>query len=639
MGRGSSSRQRLRILTLTAALILLAAAPYLIHGGLRNFILLDDSDYVSGNALVAQGLTLSGILRSFAVFQVGNWQPLTLLSHMLDVSLFGLNAWGHHLTSVLLHTLNTALLFLVLTRLTGAAWASWFAAAFFGAHPLRVESVAWVAERKDVLSGLMFMLVLLAYERYARRRGVARYLLVAALLALGLMAKSMLVTVPFVFLLLDFWPLGRLRPRTPSTRGAGSSRTGSTTLGRLLVEKVPLLVLSGVSGIVTVLAQKAGGAVTELGEIAFGVRLANALSAYLAYIGKTVWPHPLAVYYPHPLTTPPWWKIAGVVLVLLLVTSAAVRWWLRRPCLAVGWFWYVGMLVPVIGLVQVGEQALADRYTYLPGIGLTLILAWGMPVIFRFLRVRPAVIAAGASLMLGVLLVLTALQAGRWKDSETLFRHTLAVTSNNWLIHNNLAGALADKGKFPEAIAQYQEVLAFQPNDFSAHYNLGVVLADMGRFSEAITHDQEALRLRPAKPEAINNMGLALSGVGRLDEAIGHFQRALSIRPDFPEVHNNLGIALDRVGRREEAVQHYREAVRQRPAFPEALFNLGLAYQESGRLDEALNCYRDAIRLRPDLLEVHEQLGKTLLTLGRRQDAEYHLGEARRLRALRSVPL
>jgi len=515
-------------LALALILALLAAGPYLAAGVSRNFIAYDDDIYVSENPRVRQGLTAETALWAFTSTTNANWHPLTWLSHLADVSLFGLDARGHHLTSVLIHALNTVLLFLALARLTGRAPPAALVAALFGVHPLHVESVAWVAERKEVLAALFFMLLLLAYERYARRGGAGRYLLAALLLALGLMAKPMLVTAPFVLLLLDFWPLGRIPRPAP---GAGGSV--SRAAGRLFLEKLPLLALSGASAAITVAAQRGGGAIQDTISFSPAVRVANALLSWSAYLVKTAWPSPLAMYYPHPLNLPPAWKLAGAFGLLALLSAVALRGVRRRPWLITGWCWYLGMLVPVIGLVQIGAQAMADRYTYLPLCGVFIMAAWSVPGSGSPRRLPRGAAAAAASLAVAALAIAAAVQAGRWKDSETLFTHTLAVTRDNWMIQNNLATAYFQSGRYEEAADHAREALRIRPDLAEAGNNLGISLAVLGRHEEAAAAFREAIRARPGLPEAWYNLGLVLADLGRREEAADSFRRALRLRPDY----------------------------------------------------------------------------------------------------------
>ena len=614
----TAARRRTWVVVLAVAA--LAALPYLTDGGLRTFVFVDDALNVLENEHVLPGLTAAGARWAFTEFHGANWHPLTWLSHMADVSLFGLEARGHHLTSLTLHALAAGLLFLALFRLTGALWRSALAAALFGSHPLRVESVAWIAERKDVLSGVFFMLVLLAWERYARRRGAGRYALVALLLALGLMAKPMLVTAPFVLLLLDLWPLGRWRP------GQSASR-----LGALVAEKLPLLLLSLASGVVTFLAQRAGEAVQGLEAYTLSVRLSNALVSCVAYLGMTLWPARLAFHYPHPVVVVAG-KAAAALAVLGLLTWVAWRVRRRAPWWGTGWLWFLGMLVPVIGIVQVGEQAMADRYTYLPGIGLAVALVWGAAGAARGRGVRPAAVATLAGAVLGALLVASALQAGRWRDAETLFRHTLAVTEGNWMTHNNLAVLLAREKRREEALRHYREGLLIQPYYADGHYNLGLLLAELGRTAEAIGEFREATRLDPRHAKALAHLGIALGRLGRWEEAVARQREALRVQPDFPEARNSLGLALVELGLPAEAEAEYREALRLRDEYPEARHNLALLLTRLGRVGEAADNYREALRLRPDLAESHQNLGVLLAREGRQGEAVAHFQEAVRLR-------
>jgi len=555
--------------TIAALLALAAALPYLTSG-LRSFIDLDDNSYVFENPQVAGGFSAAGIRWAFTAFHSSNWHPLTWFSHMADCALYGLAARGHHLTSILIHALATALLFVALERLTGARARSAFTAALFGVHPLHVESVAWISERKDVLAGLFFALILLAYERYARRGGSQRSLAVFGLLALGLMAKPMLVTVPLLLLLLDFWPLGRALPRE-----ADPGQSSPRLWAGLLAEKIPLFGLSVASSAITVLAQSAkGDVIASVEALPLGVRGANALTAIAAYLGKTLWPAGLAVYYPHPAGYPPGGSVALAALLVVALSFLALRGWRRRPFLAVGWLWFLAMLVPVLGLVQVGQQAYADRYTYLPLIGLFLALAWGAPVIRSAVNLSPRLLSAGAAIVLVALTVATRVQAGYWVNTETLFGRTLALTRDNWVIQNNFGTYLFNAGRNDEAIAHLQESVRINPRYALAQYNLGSALSARGQHEAAIERFLAALRLRPAYADARNNLGNALTALGRPEEAETHFREALKLRPDFAEAHYNFGNALAARGLWPEAAGQFREALALRPDFAAARHNL-----------------------------------------------------------------
>jgi len=559
-----------RTALLAAGLAAVAAAVYLAGGGLRTFVNLDDNEYVYENPIVRGGLSREGIRWAFTAFHSGNWHPLTWLSHMLDVSLFGLDPRWHHATSVALHGLTTALLFLALYRLTGARWRSAFVAALFAVHPLHVESVAWVAERKDVLAGLFFALVLLAYERYARRGGPARFGAVVLLAALGLMAKPMLVTIPCVLLLLDFWPLGRIR-RAAATTGPGRPPTSWL---RPALEKLPLFGLSAASAVVSILAQRAGGAIPGLSELTLGARLANAALSYVRYLGQTLWPFSLAVYYPYVAEVSAW-RLCAALLVLAAISAAAFRQRRLRPHVAVGWCWYLGMLVPVIGIVQVGGQAMADRYTYLPLIGVFLAFAWSLP---KPGRSRGVFALPPTAAVAGTLVVLLAgasvIQAGYWRDAQTLYRHALTVTSGNWLAHANLGVTLIADKRYEEAIGHLREAARLQPNYDLAYNNLGVAVGALGRFAEAETFYRRAVEISPRYYEAHFNLANACANQGKNAEALAAYRQALAIRPEAAAARYNLAKTLAELGRTSESLREYREALRLDPDAPDVLNNL-----------------------------------------------------------------
>ena len=582
MGRRDGRRA-----AVVCALLLLAVG--LVFGRTvgHEFVNYDDGNYVSANPAVAGGLTAAGIRWAFTQRHADNWHPLTWLSHMLDVRLYGLNAWGHHLSSVLLHAAAAIALFLLLRSLTGRLWPSALAAALFAIHPLRVESVAWVAERKDVLSGLLFMLTLGAYVRYVRRpRSAVRYLAVFALFALGLMAKPMLVPLPLLLLVLDWWPLGRLAPADTARRpGQRAWRLGGLTLPpALLLEKVPLLALAAVSSALTLWAQqetRLPGAV-----LGFGLRLGNAVVAYADYLVLFFAPTGLAVFYPHAESALPRWKIAAAAATLLAATAAALALRRRLPHLLAGWLWYAGMLVPVAGLVQVGRQGMADRYTYLPQIGLGVALAWTAAAACRRRAlgrwVRQASLAA-----IALLAGLAWRQAGFWRDSETLFTRALAVTSGNFVAHANLGVALHERGRIDEAIVHYRAALELQPGFAEIQYDLGNALAARQQPEEAAEHYRQALALRPDYAEAHYGLGNALAARQQVDEAIAHYRLALIAKPTLVEAHFNAGVLLANRGRLEEAVAHYRSALEIRPDYARARENLSRALAALGRVEEA----------------------------------------------------
>jgi len=578
------------------------------------FIHLDDDEYITENIHVHTGLRWDNITWAFTSTHAANWHPLTWLSHMLDCQLFDLNPKGHHLTSVFFHLVNSLLLFLILRWMTGTLWRSGFVAALFALHPLHVESVAWVAERKDVLSTLFWMLTLWAYLVYTKRPGVKTYLLLLLAFALGLMAKPMLVTLPFVLLLLDYWPLERIQLGQSVTSHAAQSHPAiiskkpKAQAVSLLLEKTPIFVLAAVSSLVTFLVQRSGGAVGALETYPFNIRMANALLSYVIYMGKMIWPQKLAVFYPHPGQSLPMWQAAGAGLLLLLISIAVIRVGRRYPYLPVGWLWYVGTLVPVIGLVQVGAQAMADRYTYVPLLGLFIMIAWGVPDLLGSWRYGKPVLTVAATSLLAVLIVCSSFQTSHWKNSLTLFDHALRVTSNNSQIHNNLGNVLTRTGKLQEAISHYTEALEISPNYAEPHINLGVVLAEQGRLDEAIKHYSLALQLKPNSAELHNNLGVALFTRGDIPGAVRNYLAAVQLKPDYAEAYNNLGNALAQLEKLVEAEVHYSKALKIRADYPEAHNNLGVALARQGRLEEAIGHFKKALHLKPAYLQAQTNL-------------------------------
>jgi tetratricopeptide (TPR) repeat protein len=583
-----------------AICLVLAAITFAVFGQTlhHEFIDFDDQEYVYENPVVARGLTFQGLFWAFS-FHSSNWHPLTWLSHMLDCQFYGLNPGGHHLTNVLLHSATVILLFLVLRQMTGALWRSAFVAAVFAIHPLRVESVAWVAERKDVLSGLFFMLTIGAYLRFARHPwSPARYGLVVLLFALGLMCKPMLVTLPLVLLLLDYWPLQRME----------SAR-------RLVMEKLPLLALSAAACVATLLAQHQ---TIQLGEsVSLPHRLENALATCVLYLGQMVWPAGLAVFYPYPYGGLPLWKLA--LAGTLLAGLSAIALWQRRkqPWILVGWLWYLVMLLPVVGIIQVGGQAHADRYTYLPQIGIYVALTW-LVAQWRLSRVALGGLMTG---VIAVLMVCAWQQTAYWQNTETLWTRAVACTTGNDLAQCNLGTALQQKGRLNEAITHWEMALQINPNYGKAHNNLGAALQQKGKVNEAITHYQMALHSNPNNADVHNNLGFALAQKGRVDEAITHYQMALQIKPDYATAHNNLGLALAQKGRVDEAITHYQMALQINPNMAGTHDTLGLALLQKGNVDEAITQYQTALQISPKDAQVHNHLGIALRQKGRVDEA------------------
>jgi tetratricopeptide (TPR) repeat protein len=587
---------------------------------------------------VRDGLTPDGVVWAFRSAEAANWHPLTWLSHMLDFELYGAHPGGHHVSSALLHTLNALLLFGALRALTGAVWRSALVAALFAWHPLHVESVAWVAERKDVLSTVFALTAIWSYAEYARRRQRRLLILTLALFALGLMAKPMLVTLPCVFLLLDYWPLRRLR-----VAGQGdavvSAGVEARSLRALLVEKVPFFALSALSCVVTVFVQRQGGAMSSLEHVPLALRLANGVAAYAHYLAKTVWPSDLTLLYPHPYipgsgAAPlPGWQVAEAALLLLAVTLLV--WLSRRGYAWVGWLWFLGMLVPVIGLLQVGGQALAERYTYLPAIGLFIVFAWaGGQLIDRLGRWHAW--AAGCAGLLVAVLLLASIQASRaqarhWRDSVALFEHAIEVNPRNRSILFNLGNEMKRRGRIVEAIALYRRALAVKSSDVKVRNNLGLALASQGDRAGAVAQYERALELDPGFAESRANLANELRDQGRLDEAIALYRRALEDKPTLAQAHNAFAGALKAKGKAEQAEAHYRQALALDPGYAEAHTNLGLALQLRGENEEALRHHREAVRLAPGLVAAHNNLALVLTNRGDLETAVQHYREALRL--------
>jgi len=538
----------------------------------------DDPAYITENDHIQNGLTMAGIRWAFTTDYAENWHPLTWLSHMLDVQLFGLRPRWHHLTNLLFHLANTLLLFFVLNRMTNALWKSAFVAALFALHPLHVESVAWVAERKDVLSAFFWMLTLGAYGYYVERPKVQRYLLVVVFFVLGLMSKPMLVTLPFVLLLLDYWPLRRLEQTTSveqkgksgKKRPAGHDMKADkpadyqpqwAVIRPRLWEKIPLIALAALSSIVTFLVQQKGGAVASFEAIPVGVRIANAVVSYVAYIGQMIWPHDLAVLYPHPVLLPPW-QVFGSAILLIAVTITAIWHARRNPHMAVGWLWYAGTLVPVIGIVQVGLQARADRYTYLPQIGLFIMAAWGVSDLSKNWRHRKEVLFAASSVILLCLCIVTRTQVRYWQNSITLFGHALQVTENNYTAYYNRGTALAKRGDYQQAIGDYDKVIEINPTYKEAYNNRGNAYASLGNYRQAIENYDKALEINPKHITAYNNRGNAYLLLGNNRQAIGNYDKALKIDPNYAEAYYNRGHAYANLGNDKQALEDWKTAAR-----------------------------------------------------------------------------
>jgi Flp pilus assembly protein TadD len=525
-----------------------------------DFVGYDDELYVTKNSFVQSGPTFKSLIWAFTTFATGNWHPLTWVSHMLDCAIYGLDPRSHHITNLAIHTANTILLFLALNAITRSLWKSAVVAALFGVHPLHVESVAWISERKDVLSTLFWMLTLLAYGRYIKAPRAFRYLCVFALFTLGLLAKPMLVSLPIVLLAFDYWPLARF-PHAGIQNGAHRSIT------HLVLEKVPLGLLSLASCIVTYLAQK-GGVGSQMGclpDLPLGIRASNALVSYIAYLAKTIWPVRLAVIYPHPRASIPTWQVAACAAVFVAVWWLAIRLRRSHPYVFVGWLWYVITLVPVIGIIQVGEQSMADRYTYIPLIGIFISLVWGIGCYARRFLERKSFVIGLVIVVLGLLVALAArtyAQACYWQDSVSLFTRALQVTKDNYVAHLNLGVALEARGDYESARYHYEQALRLQPSWPLALYNYAVLLHRTGDTASAVSTYRKLIRLQPDHALAHYNLGVIYDDEGKIEVAIREYKAAIRSAPDFAPAHVNLAVDLYEQGRYQDAWRHVREAER-----------------------------------------------------------------------------
>jgi protein O-mannosyl-transferase len=628
--------------------LLLAILAVFAQTGSHDFVTYDDRIYVGDNPHVRDGFSWEGVAWAFTSLDDSNWFPLTRLSHMLDCQLFGLDAGWHHWTNIVLHAASSLLLFALLKRMTAARWPSAFVAFAFALHPLHVESVAWVAERKDVLSAFFWFVTMWAYLDYVERPSPLRYALVLAAFVCGLMSKPMIVTLPFALLLVDYWPLRRL-----SVRAA--------------LEKIPLIALSLAGSIVTFLAQSQGHSVARLARFPLELRIENVLISYVAYLGKFFWPSKLAFFYPYPDVFPAWqWILATMVLAAVTVLALIER--NSRPYLITGWFWYLGTLVPVIGLVQVGQQTRADRYTYIPMIGVTIMIAWAAAEAPRFRRQ----IVCGAAVAAVAWFVLTWRDLEYWQNSETLFTRAINVTEQNYVAYNNLGDVRRRQGRLDDAVSDFAAAVRIQPGDPEAQDNLGAALTIAGRTDEAIPHLQEAIRVQPDYAKAHVDLGSALVRAGRIEDALAefhealrldpenrgaeyqlagvlmmqghaaeampHFERALpylidAVRrdPSDADNHYNLGGVYDMMGRASEAVQEFSTATRLRPDDPEIRFNLALALASASQPDRSIEQFRAAIHLRPDYAEAHFELARVLAAMGRKAEAAAEFSQTLKL--------
>ena len=682
--------QRLAIVVLLTIATVIAFAPVLNCG----FVNYDDTGYVTKNPHVCSGVSLKTILWSFTATDQANWHPLTWMSHALDCTLFGLEARYHHAMNLFLHLVSSIVLFLVLERMTRAMWQSAFVALVFAIHPLHVESVAWISERKDVLSGLFWMLTMSAYVGYVRSRSPGRYVLTVSMFALGLQAKPMLVSLPFVLILLDYWPLRRYKISRADSFGQVFAQ-----FIRSLREKIPFFVLSLLSCIVTYLVQQQGGSMASSGELSMSDRIANAVVSYAVYIWKAVLPTGLAIFYPHSSSSLQLWQIGLSVPALTLISVFV---WTRRiehSYIIAGWLWFLGTLVPVIGIVQVGLQAMADRYMYIPIIGLSIMAAWGIPALLQQRGIRRHVLAGAFVLVTAAMVVATRVQAACWKDSFTLFEHALEVTSGNHIAHNNLGAALEDSGRHAEALVHLREALRLRPDEILIHKNLARsllaqgdlsealdqyfwvlshnqsdhalqakvadILADEGKTEEAVQHYREAIRLdstdvfsrcrlgqiyvqqmkfdeaknqcllalkqQPGYSKAHDVLGIIAVGQQKNDDAIGEFVEAIHCDSTNADAYNDLGILYDRMGDTARSLETYRLAVRSNPRHWNAQFNLGTALAKRGQLADAETHWLRAVELNPNAVDARTNLGRLYTMRGKIEEANMQFSEALRI--------
>ncbi len=620
----------------------------------HKFVDYDDQAYVTENGYVLRGITWDGMCWAFTNLQAGFWQPLTWLSHMLDCQLYGLRAGGHHLTNLLLHLGNTVLLFALLRRMTGALWRSAMVAALFALHPLHVESVAWVAERKDVLSTFFGFLSLIFYVRYAERvrarsRGqgaggknayfllLIPYFLSFLFFVCGLMSKTMVVTLPVVMLLLDWWPLERVSrfkiqdssSGTLAMHDARASTFDLRLLWRLVREKAPFFGASLLCGLLTVYAEKGVGALSTAAALPIRSRVANVVVSCVRYLEQTVWPRDMAVFYPYPKWIGSGSVVAALVIVVVSWMAMGMGW--RRRYVAVGWLWYVVTWLPVSGLIPVGAHSRADRYTYVPLIGVFIVVVWGGCEVLARWRVPKVVTGAIVGVILAACLVQTRHQLAYWQDTGKLFRHALAVTEENDVAHNSLGTDLIERGDIDEAVGHFRAALQINPESADSYNNLGVVLSRKGQAEQAMASFRRAIEINPNHVQALNNLGHELATKGQYTEAIACYQTALRSRPDQADIHVNLGNAFMALDNTDDAIRQYRESLRFAPDSPEAHNNLGRALAMRGELDEAIFHFSEAVRANPDFAGAHFNLGNAYALQGRRQEAIAQFREALRL--------
>jgi protein O-mannosyl-transferase len=588
-----------RSLLINFILIVMIAIVY-VQVGTFEFVDFDDHLYVTENSYVQRGLTKEGFIWAFNTHHAGNWHPLTWLSHMMDAELYGLNPAGHHYTNVAFHIANTLILFFILFRMTGALWKSAVVAALFAIHPLHVESVAWVSERKDVLSTFFGLLTIIAYDRYVKTLDLKYYLLVIIFLIIGLMCKPMLVSFPFVLLLLDFWPLKRIQFKNNyHLQPERSTYYGFKGIFPLIVEKIPLFILSVISCVLTFIVQKNGGAVVPLEALPLKTRIANALISYVSYALKAIWPDKLAYYYPYSINTFSVWQICGAALLITSVILGAIYLSRQYPYTLVGLFWYLGTLVPVIGLVQVTNQAMADRYTYIPLIGLFIVVVWGISDIIKKWQYRKIILIVSTVVILSALTTRAFFQARHWKNSIALFENAVKVTEHNYHALNNLATALANKGKYDKAFLYLNQSLKMNPKRKDVRMNLANILFLKGKPDKALSQYREVLQTDTKNADAYYNIACVLSSQKKYNEAVLYYKETLKIDPEYLKAHYNLGNIYFSQGKTTEAFMHYAEAIKIKPDYVQAYNKLGLILLRQGKFNEARGLFSKALEIDP----------------------------------------
>jgi protein O-mannosyl-transferase len=629
---GSENNKILKIII--CIFIILATFSIYSQVQYHEFINYDDDIYITNNLNVQTGFTSESLEWAITNFITGNWSPVIWFSHMLDYQLYGLQPKGHHFTSLSFHISNSLLLFFVIFRMTGGIWKSSFVATMFALHPLNVESVAWAAERKNVLSTFFMFLTMLSYIRYADKPTFKRYCLVFLFFSLGLMTKPMLVTLPFVLLLLDYWPLARLNFDHNTYDLSISEKYPSKY--SLVLEKIPLFLISVAISIVTFIAQKSSGAMNFTENLTFALRLSNAMVSYLEYLEKMFWPHKLSIFYPHPVTALSLWQGIFCGLSLLAITIISIRLIRRAPYFIVGWFWFLGTMVPVSGIVQVGGQSMADRYAYIPIIGIFIIIAWGVPELISKWRHKEKVLPISAGIIVFIFMILTWKQVSYWKNSITIFNHSIRVTDNKYpgfaLVYNNLGLSQLANNNNDDAIFNFKRAIMLNPKFPAAYSNLGNVMVSEGMYDEAISLYITSIKIKPDYADAYNNLGNALHAKGKYEQAILVFNNAIKIKSDFYQAYNNLGNALLAERMYEEAISMYKFSIKLNPDYSEAHYNLGNALSAITMNVEAVSHYKAAIKINPEHALAYNNLGVSLLEQNMDEEAINYFQAATRIR-------